>query len=162
RKRSKTSTRPTRTSGRGRSSPSAIAISTRRNLSRTPTEPEPTPTTFAPGGCIRLGGGRFPLPPANSAPTRRRSRPFSPTPGFSPPPSKVAHTRYKEKQTTGYGGLQKKGTPPVPLVIAVNGLDSRKEDLTESFGAIHPSGVGFLAVDGPGTGQAPIKVSETS
>src|SRR5207253_770796 len=49
---------------------------------------------------------------------------------------------------------------PVPLVIAVNGLDSRKEDLSESFAGILPFGIGFLAVDGPGTGQAPIKVSE--
>jgi hypothetical protein len=44
----------------------------------------------------------------------------------------------------------------------VNGLDSRKEDLSESFAAILSYGIGFLAVDGPGTGQAPIKVSETS
>ena len=51
---------------------------------------------------------------------------------------------------------------PVPLVIAVNGLDSRKEDLTESFSAILPFGVGYLAVDGPGTGQNPIKVSENA
>ena len=50
----------------------------------------------------------------------------------------------------------------MPLVIAVNGLDSRKEDLTESFSAILPFGIGYLAVDGPGTGQNPIKVSETS
>jgi len=41
-------------------------------------------------------------------------------------------------------------------------LDSRKEDLAESFGAILPYGIGFLAVDGPGTGQAPIKVSENA
>jgi pimeloyl-ACP methyl ester carboxylesterase len=41
-------------------------------------------------------------------------------------------------------------------------LDSRKEDLSESFAAILPYGIGFLAVDGPGTGQAPIKVSETA
>jgi len=44
----------------------------------------------------------------------------------------------------------------------VNGLDSRKEDLSESFSAILPSGIGFLAVDGPCTGQSPIKVSESS
>lgn len=30
------------------------------------------------------------------------------------------------------------------------------------FGAILPFGVSLLAVDGPGTGQAPIKVSENS
>ncbi len=37
-----------------------------------------------------------------------------------------------------------------------------KKISTESFGAILPFGIGYLAVDGPGTGQAPIKVSETS
>jgi cephalosporin-C deacetylase-like acetyl esterase len=47
-------------------------------------------------------------------------------------------------------------------VIAVNGLDSRKEDLAESFSAILPYGIGFLAVDGPGTGEAPIKASPTA
>jgi esterase/lipase len=41
-------------------------------------------------------------------------------------------------------------------------LDSRKEDLSESFSAILPHGIGFFAVDGPGTGQAPIKVSPTA
>jgi len=48
------------------------------------------------------------------------------------------------------------------VVLAVNGLDSRKEDLSESFGAILPYGIGFLAVDGPGTGQCPIKASPTA
>ena len=50
----------------------------------------------------------------------------------------------------------------MPLVLAVNGLDSRKEDLSESFNAILPFGIGFLAVDGPGTGQSPIKVTENA
>jgi pimeloyl-ACP methyl ester carboxylesterase len=48
------------------------------------------------------------------------------------------------------------------VVIAISGLDSRKEDLSESFGAILPYGIGFFAIDGPGTGQAPIKVSPTA
>jgi len=34
--------------------------------------------------------------------------------------------------------------------------------VTESFSAILPFGIGYLAVDGPGTGQNPIKVSETA
>jgi esterase FrsA len=58
--------------------------------------------------------------------------------------------------------LPKNAKGPVPLVIAVNGLDSRKEDLSESFSAILPFGVGFLAVDGPGTGQSPVKASPTA
>src|SRR4029077_6003723 len=62
----------------------------------------------------------------------------------------------------GYLRLPNNVKGPVPLVIAVNGLDSRKEDLSESFAAILPYGIGFFAVDGPGTGQAPIKVSENA
>ena len=81
---------------------------------------------------------------------------------FLDPPLEVVHIPFEGKEIIGYLRLPKNATGPVPLVIAVNGLDSRKEDLTESFGAILPFGIGFLAVDGPGTGQAPIKVSETS
>jgi esterase FrsA len=69
---------------------------------------------------------------------------------------------FEGKEIVGYLRLPKNAKGPVPLVIAVNGLDSRKEDLTESFSAILPFGIGYLAVDGPGTGQAPIKVSETA
>jgi pimeloyl-ACP methyl ester carboxylesterase len=47
-------------------------------------------------------------------------------------------------------------------VIAVNGLDSRKEDLAESFGAMLTYGIGFLAIDGPGTGQSPIKANQNA
>jgi len=81
---------------------------------------------------------------------------------FFDPPLEVVHIPFEGKEIVGYLRLPKNAAGPVPLVIAVNGLDSRKEDLTESFGAILPFGIGFLAVDGPGTGQAPIKVSETS
>ncbi len=78
------------------------------------------------------------------------------------PPLEVVHIPFEGSTILGYLRLPKNATRPVPLVIAVNGLDSRKEDLAESFSAILPYGIGFLAVDGPGTGQAPIKVSETA
>src|SRR6266851_6154078 len=81
---------------------------------------------------------------------------------FFDPPLEVVRIPFEGKEIIGYLRLPKNGKGPVPLVIAVNGLDSRKEDLTESFGAILPFGIGFLAVDGPGTGQNPIKVSETA
>src|SRR5713226_3054158 len=81
---------------------------------------------------------------------------------FFDPPLEVVKIPFEGKEIIGYLRLPKNAKGPVPLVIAVNGLDSRKEDLAESFGAILPFGIGFLAVDGPGTGQAPIKVSETS
>ena len=105
---------------------------------------------------------RFRPLPANSARMRRRLRHSSITRRFYDPPLEVVHIPFEGKEIIGYLRLPKNANGPVPLVIAVNGLDSRKEDLTESFGAILPFDIGFLAVDGPGTGQAPIKASETS
>src|SRR5258708_29807241 len=58
--------------------------------------------------------------------------------------------------------LPKNAQGRFPLVRAISGLDSRKEDLSENFSAILQYGIGFFAVDGPGTGQAPIKVSPTA
>ena len=80
---------------------------------------------------------------------------------FWDPPLEVVRIPFEGKEIIGYLRLPK-DAGPVPLVIAINGLDSRKEDLSESFGAILPYGVGFLAVDGPGTGQAPIKANENA
>src|SRR5260370_24981703 len=78
------------------------------------------------------------------------------------PPFEIVKIPFEEKEIKGYLRLPKNANGPVPLVLAVNGLDSRKEDLSESFSAILPFGIGFLAVDGPGTGQNPIKVSENA
>src|SRR6202020_3618988 len=78
------------------------------------------------------------------------------------PPLEVVHIPFEGKEVIAYLRLPKDRKGPVPLVIAVNGLDSRKEDLAESFGAILPFGVGYLAVDGPGTGQNPVQVRETA
>jgi esterase FrsA len=79
---------------------------------------------------------------------------------FWDPPLEIVRIPFEGKEIVGYLRLPKNANGPVPLVLAVNGLDSRKEDLSESFSAILPFGIGFLAVDGPGTGQNPIKVSE--
>ena len=78
------------------------------------------------------------------------------------PPLEVVHIPFEGKEIIGYMRIPNGARGPVPIVLAVNGLDSRKEDLTESFGAILPLGVGFIAVDGPGTGQSPIKASPTA
>ena len=108
--------------------------------------------------------GRWPVP---ASPGKQRSyakaiEAFLAHAQFWDPPLEVVHIPFENSEITGYLRLPKNAKGPVPLVIAVNGLDSRKEDLAESFSAILPYGVGFLAVDGPGTGQAPIKVSETA
>jgi esterase FrsA len=108
--------------------------------------------------------GRWPIP---SSPGKQRSyekalEAFLDHARFFDPPLEIVKIPFEGKEIIGYLRLPKDARGPVPLVIAVNGLDSRKEDLTESFSAILPFGIGYLAVDGPGTGQNPIKVSETA
>ena len=105
--------------------------------------------------------GRWPIP---SSPGKQRSyekaiTAFLAHAKFFDPPLEIVRIPFEGKEIIGYLRLPKNASGPVPLVIAVNGLDSRKEDLTESFSAILPFGVGYLAVDGPGTGQCPIKAS---
>ncbi len=108
--------------------------------------------------------GRWPIPasPKKQQSYQKAIQAFLAHARFWDPPLEVVHIPFEGSEIIGYLRLPKNTGTPVPLVIAVNGLDSRKEDLSESFAAILPYGVGFLAVDGPGTGQAPIKVSETA
>src|ERR1700693_1947546 len=108
--------------------------------------------------------GRWPVP---SSPGKQRAyakalEAFRAHAKFWDPPLEIVHLPFEAAEIIGSLRLPKNTNGPVPLVIAVNGLDSRKEDLSESFAAILPFGIGFLAVDGPGTGQAPIKVSENA
>jgi pimeloyl-ACP methyl ester carboxylesterase len=108
--------------------------------------------------------GRWPIP---ASPGKQRSyekaiEAFLAHARFWDPPLEIVRIPFEGKEIIGYLRLPKNANGPVPLVLAVNGLDSRKEDLSESFSAILPFGIGFLAVDGPGTGQSPIKVSENA
>jgi len=108
--------------------------------------------------------GRWPIP---ASPGKQRSyekaiEAFLAHARFWDPPLEIVKIPFEGKEIKGYLRLPKNANGPVPLVLAVNGLDSRKEDLSESFSAILPFGIGFLAVDGPGTGQNPIKVSENA
>jgi esterase FrsA len=108
--------------------------------------------------------GRWPVP---SSPGKQRAyakalEAFRAHAKFWDPPMEIVHIPFEGSEIVGYMRLPKNVSGPVPLVLAVNGLDSRKEDLAESFSAILPYGIGFFAVDGPGTGQAPIKASPTA
>ena len=108
--------------------------------------------------------GRWPIPasPGKQKSYEKAIEAFLAHAKFWDPPLEIVKIPFEGKEIIGYLRLPKNAAGPVPLVLAVNGLDSRKEDLSESFGAILPYGVGFLAVDGPGTGQNPIKVSENA
>ena len=108
--------------------------------------------------------GRWPIPasPGKQRAYSKAIAAFLAHARFWDPPLQVIHIPFEGSEIIGYLRLPNNVKGPVPLVIAVNGLDSRKEDLSESFDAILPYGIGFFAVDGPGTGQAPIKVSENA
>ena len=81
---------------------------------------------------------------------------------FMDPPLEVVRILFEGSEIVGYLRLPKNTKGPVPVIIAISGLDSRKEDLSENFGVVLGSGIGFIGVDSPGTGQAPIKASETA
>src|SRR5882672_7017498 len=108
--------------------------------------------------------GRWPIPasPGKQRSYERAIEAFRAHALLWDPPLEIVRIPFEGKEIIGYLRLPKNANGPVPLVLAVNGLDSRKEDLTESFSAILPFDVGYLAVDGPGTGQNPIKVSENA
>jgi esterase FrsA len=108
--------------------------------------------------------GRWPVP-ASAGKQRAYARAleaFLAHARLQDPPLEVVHIPFEGTEIVGYLRLPKNTKAPVPVVIAISGLDSRKEDLTENFGAILPYGIGFIGIDSPGTGQAPIKASETA
>jgi esterase/lipase len=77
------------------------------------------------------------------------------------PPLEVVHIPFDNTEIVGYMRLPKGATGQVPMVLAISGLDSRKETVAETYAEILKHGAGFFAVDSPGTGQAPVKVSPT-
>lgn len=108
--------------------------------------------------------GRWPVP---SSPGKQRAyakalEAFLAHARFMDPPLEVVRIPFEGSEIVGYLRLPKSAKGPAPVVIAISGLDSRKEDLSENFGAIIPHGIGFIGVDSPGTGQSPIKASETA
>ena len=78
------------------------------------------------------------------------------------PPLEVVRIPFEGSDIVGYLRLPANTPRPVPLVLAISGLDSRKETVAETYAAALSEGIGFFAVDSPGTGQAPLKAGETS
>ncbi len=108
--------------------------------------------------------GRWPVPasPGQQRAYARAIEAFLAHARFMDPPLEVVRIPFEGSEIIGYLRLPKNAKGPVPVVIAISGLDSRKEDLSENFGAILQYGIGFIGLDSPGTGQAPIKASETA
>jgi len=108
--------------------------------------------------------GRWPVPASEGKKHayRKALEAFLAHAQFMDPPLEVVHIPFEGSEIVGYLRLPKGGKAPVPVVIAISGLDSRKEDLSENFAVVLPAGIGFMGVDSPGTGQAPLKASPTA
>ncbi len=74
------------------------------------------------------------------------------------PPLEILRVPFEGKELVGY--LRMPRSPrPAPLVVAISGLDSRKEEMVERFSQLLERGIGVLALDSPGTGQSPVKAA---
>lgn len=74
------------------------------------------------------------------------------------PPLQVLRVPYEGSEVVGYFRLPK-NAKGVPLIVAIAGLDSRKEDMAERFAPLVDRGVALLALDSPGTGQSGVKAA---
>lgn len=70
------------------------------------------------------------------------------------PPLDVLRIPFEGKEIVAYLRLPA-GTRPAPLVFAIAGLDSRKEDIAAHSDGYLKHGIGLFAVDLPGTGESP-------
>lgn len=108
--------------------------------------------------------GRWPVPasPGKQRAYAKALEAFLAHAKFMDPPLEIVRIPFEGSEIVGYLRLPRNAKGRVPVVIAISGLDSRKEDLSENFGAVVPHGIGFIGVDSPGTGQSPVKASETA
>jgi esterase FrsA len=77
------------------------------------------------------------------------------------PPIEVLRIPFESGEIVAYLRLPG-GVRPAPLVFAIAGLDSRKEDIAAHSGNYLGRGIGLFAVDLPGTGESPMAVAEIS
>jgi pimeloyl-ACP methyl ester carboxylesterase len=105
--------------------------------------------------------------PVASSPGKRKAyetalAAFLAAAGTLDPPLEVVRIPFEGKEIVGYLRIPKGANAPVPLVFAISGLDSRKENLMDQFAPVLGEGIAIFAVDGPGTGQSPLKASPSA
>jgi pimeloyl-ACP methyl ester carboxylesterase len=72
------------------------------------------------------------------------------------PPIEIVRIPFEGKEIVGYLRLPI-NVRPAPLVITIGGLDGRKENASFRNDAYLDHGIGYLALDMPGTGQSTIR-----
>jgi pimeloyl-ACP methyl ester carboxylesterase len=73
------------------------------------------------------------------------------------PPVETVRIPFEGSELVAYLRLPDSGDP-VPIVLGINGLDSRKEDVIAGADRYIANGVGVFAMDMPGTGQSPVLI----
>jgi esterase FrsA len=72
------------------------------------------------------------------------------------PVLEVVQIPFEGKEITAYVQMPT-NKKVAPIVVAIPGIDRGKESMAEAVRPLVDAGVGYLAVDAPGTGQSPIK-----
>ena len=98
--------------------------------------------------------------PTENSPTRERAKhralqAFQAYARLLDPPMEVVRIPFEGKQIVGYLRLPLK-LRPAPLVFAIAGLDSRKEDFAAHSDNYIKQGMALFAIDLPGTGESPL------
>src|ERR1700687_4826884 len=88
--------------------------------------------------CRLYSFGRWPTPasPGKQRAYAKALEAFLAHARLMDPPLEVVRIPFEGSEIVGYLRLPKNAKGPVPLVMAISGLDSRKEDLSENFGVI--------------------------
>ncbi len=74
------------------------------------------------------------------------------------PAIEVVRIPFEGKEIVGYLQLPA-GARPAPVVMSLGGLDSYKEYVVEQYGPGYlAAGLGYIALDMPGTGESPIRI----
>ena len=98
--------------------------------------------------------------PTENSPTRERAKhralqAFQAYARLLDPPMEVVRIPFEGKQIVGYLRLPLK-LRPAPLVFAIAGLDSRKEDFAAHSDNYIKQGMALFAIDLPGPGESPL------
>ena len=77
------------------------------------------------------------------------------------PPIEIVRIPFEGREIVGYLRLPG-ATRPAPLVFAIAGLDSRKEDVAGHSDAYLKHGLALFAIDLPGTGESPHVIADVN
>lgn len=80
---------------------------------------------------------------------------------FDQPQLEVVRIPFEGKEIVGYLRLPD-GNRPAPVMIMWGGLDFLKEQAADNLLPLVKQGIAAFTIDMPGTGQAPVKVSQTA